>query len=139
MVLPRELVTNHLDVDLLTHLEPEVTDEVLVNPRLKLTHPISKYVRLISKEQTSEIRSVQLISNVPQGGLAIGTLLGNGSGSIGSRALETSSGRVSLAGHGGVSRSRGTSGGGVSLVGEGIEVVERHCAIKRIRKFDVRI
>jgi hypothetical protein len=38
--LPRELVTDHLDVDLLTHLEPEVADEVLINPWLKLTHPI---------------------------------------------------------------------------------------------------
>lgn len=39
--LPRELVANHLDVDLLTHLEPEVADEVLVNPGLELTHPVN--------------------------------------------------------------------------------------------------
>lgn len=38
--LPRELVTDHLHVDLLAHLEPQVTDEVLVNPRLEFTHPI---------------------------------------------------------------------------------------------------
>lgn len=42
MVLPRELVADHLDVDLLTHLEPQVADEVLVNPGLKLTHPVVK-------------------------------------------------------------------------------------------------
>lgn len=38
-VLPRELVTDHLDVDLLTHLEPKVADEVLIDPGLELTHP----------------------------------------------------------------------------------------------------
>lgn len=37
--LPRELVADHLDVDLLAHLEPEIADEVFVDPRLKLTHP----------------------------------------------------------------------------------------------------
>jgi hypothetical protein len=37
--LPRELVTNHLYVHLLTHLEPEISDEVFINPRLKLAHP----------------------------------------------------------------------------------------------------
>lgn len=35
-----ELVTNHLDVDLLAHAEPDGADEVLVDPWLKLTHPI---------------------------------------------------------------------------------------------------
>lgn len=39
---PRELIADHLDVDLLTHLEPQVADEVLINPRLKLTHPITR-------------------------------------------------------------------------------------------------
>ena len=42
MVLPRELVTDHLDVDLLTHLEPQVADEVLINPGLELTHPVAE-------------------------------------------------------------------------------------------------
>lgn len=37
--LPREFVTNHLNVDLLAHLEPKVTDEVLVDPGLQFTHP----------------------------------------------------------------------------------------------------
>lgn len=41
MVLPRELVADHLDVDLLTHLEPQVADEVLIDPGLKLTHPVA--------------------------------------------------------------------------------------------------
>ena len=36
---PRELVADHLNIDLLAHLEPEVADEVLVDPGLKLTHP----------------------------------------------------------------------------------------------------
>lgn len=38
-VLPRELVADHLDIDLLAHLEPQVADEVLIDPGLKLTHP----------------------------------------------------------------------------------------------------
>jgi len=37
--LPSELVTDHFNIDLLTHLEPEITDEILVHPRFKLTHP----------------------------------------------------------------------------------------------------
>lgn len=37
--LPRELVPNHLDIDLLTHLEPEVANEVLIDPGFELTHP----------------------------------------------------------------------------------------------------
>ena len=37
--LPRELVADHFDADLLTHLKPEVADKVLVDPGLKLTHP----------------------------------------------------------------------------------------------------
>jgi len=51
MFLPRELVTDHLDVDLLTHLEPEVTDEVLVNPRLKLTHPVPNLLVLYPRSR----------------------------------------------------------------------------------------
>ena len=35
----RELVADHLDVDLLAHAEPDTADKVLVNPWLKLTHP----------------------------------------------------------------------------------------------------
>ena len=37
--LPRELVPNHLDVDLFAHVVPNAAHEVLVNPRFKLTHP----------------------------------------------------------------------------------------------------
>lgn len=48
MVLPRELVADHLDVDLLTHLEPQVADEVLINPRLKLAHPVMESQYLVS-------------------------------------------------------------------------------------------
>ena len=39
--LPRKLVADHLDTDLLAHLEPKVAHEVLVDPGLKLTHPSS--------------------------------------------------------------------------------------------------
>lgn len=39
MYSPRKLVADHLNVDLLTHLEPEVANEVLIDPGLKLTHP----------------------------------------------------------------------------------------------------
>lgn len=37
----RKLVTDHLDVDLLAHAEPDAANEVLINPWLKLTHPIN--------------------------------------------------------------------------------------------------
>jgi hypothetical protein len=36
---PREFIANHLDVDLVAHAKPDASDKVLVNPRLKLTHP----------------------------------------------------------------------------------------------------
>jgi hypothetical protein len=39
--LPREFVADHLDVDGLAHVVPDAADEVLVDPRLKLTHPDS--------------------------------------------------------------------------------------------------
>jgi hypothetical protein len=39
MNLPRELVTNHLDADGLTHAKPNGTNEVFIDPRLKLAHP----------------------------------------------------------------------------------------------------
>ena len=113
-VLPRELVTDHLDVDLLTHLEPKVADEVLINPGLELTHP--------------------------EGGLAIGALLGNGSrvGITRDRSLELSSGGIGLTGHGGVNGSRGAGGGGV-LLREVFEVVVRHSCKAQSPKVDVRI
>ena len=36
---PRELITNHLDVDLVAHANPEGAHKVFVDPWLKLTHP----------------------------------------------------------------------------------------------------
>jgi len=36
-----EFVADHLDVDLVAHAEPDTSDEVLVDPRLELTHPQS--------------------------------------------------------------------------------------------------
>jgi len=113
---PRELVADHLDVDLLTHLEPQVADEVLIDPRLELTHPAHLLAHALSA------RSPEL--NVPESGLAIGTLLGNGSRSgITGRTLESSV----LTSHSSVRRSGGGGGGSsIGLVLEGIEVLERH-------------
>ncbi len=37
--VPRKLVTNHLDADLLSHAEPDALHEVLVHPWLELAHP----------------------------------------------------------------------------------------------------
>ena len=39
--LPRKFVADHLDVNLLTHVVPDRAHEVLVDPRLELTHPVS--------------------------------------------------------------------------------------------------
>lgn len=68
--------------------------------------------------------------NKPEGGLALVPLLGNGASSrlTRSRALKRSAGRVGSPGHGSVGGSRGTGGGGsgISLIGERIEVLERH-------------
>jgi hypothetical protein len=38
--LPRKFVADHLDVDLVAHTEPDGAHEVLINPRLKLAHPV---------------------------------------------------------------------------------------------------
>ena len=38
--LPREFVSNHLDIDLFTHIVPYTAHKVLVDPWLKLAHPI---------------------------------------------------------------------------------------------------
>lgn len=46
--LPGELVANHLDIDLFTHLEPKVADEIFVDPGLELTHPIFNRLMLNS-------------------------------------------------------------------------------------------
>lgn len=113
-VLPRELVTDHLDVHLLAHLEPEVADEVLIDPGLELTHP--------------------------EGGLAIGTLLGDGGG-VGltrRRTLELSGGGIGLAGHGSINGSRGARSGSV-LLRESFEAVVRHGCKNQSPKVDVRI
>ena len=54
--LPREFVSDHLHVDLLTHLKPQVPDEVFIDPRFELTHPDIMSVK--SKADTSMRRSV---------------------------------------------------------------------------------
>ena len=46
---PRKLVANHLDADGFTHVVPDVADEVLINPGLKLTHPIA--VDMLDKDR----------------------------------------------------------------------------------------
>lgn len=68
------------------------------------------------------------IRGIPEGGLAVGTLLGDSArgGLTGSGALEGSAGGVGGASHGSVGRSRGTGRSAISLVGERIEVLERH-------------
>ena len=42
VILPREFVTDHLDVDLFTHAKPHTTDKVLINPWFEFTHPTIK-------------------------------------------------------------------------------------------------
>lgn len=37
--LPREFVSDHLDIDRFSHAEPNRSNEVLINPRLEFTHP----------------------------------------------------------------------------------------------------
>ena len=37
--LPRELITNHLDVDSFVHVIPQVADKVFINPWLEFAHP----------------------------------------------------------------------------------------------------
>ena len=39
VVSPVELIADHLDIDLLTETVPDTSDEVLINPWLKFTHP----------------------------------------------------------------------------------------------------
>lgn len=127
---PRELITNHLDIDLLTHLEPKVADKVLVNPRLKLAHPTARSALDCPISGNDGIFLVLLY--VPERGLSFISLLRNRRRRLArSRTLEWSGGRVCLAGHGGVSgrRSAGSSGRRVShrvLALEIVEVLERH-------------
>lgn len=40
MCLPGEFVTDHLNIDCLTHVVPDAADKVFVNPGLELTHPV---------------------------------------------------------------------------------------------------
>jgi hypothetical protein len=43
-ISPSEFVSNHFNIDLLTHTKPQSSDEVFIDPRLKLAHPISLLV-----------------------------------------------------------------------------------------------
>ena len=56
MDIPREFVTNHLDVDLLSHLEPEVAHEVLVDPGFKFAHPTTSSMPIFAFVE-SQIRA----------------------------------------------------------------------------------
>ncbi len=40
---PRELVTDHFHIHLFAHAEPDGANKVLVDPRLKLSHPDKIY------------------------------------------------------------------------------------------------
>lgn len=42
--VPRKLVADHLHTNGLAHIVPNVADEVLINPWLKLTHPAASLV-----------------------------------------------------------------------------------------------
>jgi hypothetical protein len=55
MNLPRELVADHLNVDWLSHAKPNRTYKVLINPRLKLTHP--------EKLGVSAVKRVKIVRN----------------------------------------------------------------------------
>jgi hypothetical protein len=70
----------------------------------------------------------------PEGGLAIGTLLGNGGSSRLTRSGTLEGSTLSGTGHGSVGRSRGTGSGGRVLVGERIEVLERHLEKRNPKK-----
>lgn len=59
---PREFIADHLDVDALADLEPDVADEVLVNPGLEFTHPRGHMCQYYSTLCTCEY--------VPEGSLA---------------------------------------------------------------------
>lgn len=37
--VPREFIANYFHAHLLAHLKPKITDKVLIDPRLKFTHP----------------------------------------------------------------------------------------------------
>ena len=38
--LPRELISNHFDINRFAHTKPDRANEILINPRFKLTHPM---------------------------------------------------------------------------------------------------
>lgn len=100
--------------------------------------PILKKWRLALVHGDYQIGSRE---DVPEGGLAISTLLGNGGTSIGltrSGTLETSA--LSSASHSSVGGSRGTGSGGSVLVGERIKVLERHLEseIRKSRRKNIK-
>lgn len=49
--LPRELIANHLDVDLLAEVIPNSTHKIFIDPWLELAHPsckVSFYISTLS-------------------------------------------------------------------------------------------
>lgn len=46
--LPRESIADHLDVDLEAHAVPELTNEVLINPRFQFAHPMQLWQWLVA-------------------------------------------------------------------------------------------
>jgi hypothetical protein len=49
--LPRELIADHLDIDLLAHLEPEVANEIFINPWFEFTHPETRGISQMHAKQ----------------------------------------------------------------------------------------
>jgi len=47
--LPRELISDHLDIHTLSHAEPDGADEIFVDPGLKFSHPRLRIVSEVSK------------------------------------------------------------------------------------------
>lgn len=91
LAVPRELVPDHLDVNLLTELEPDVAEESLVHPGLKLAHP--------AQVSTMFDKSIARY-HIPDGGLAIGgarsTILRARSGAAGDIGSGGAAGRLLL-------------------------------------------
>lgn len=122
--LPGELVTNHLNINLFTHLEPKVANEVFVDPWLELTHPV--FDRLMLTIDFLGIVGLRRYHNIPESGLAVTTLLRCSSRGLTRSASERGGRRISLAGHIGVGRGRSTGRCSAVLLVLVFVVLERH-------------
>ena len=152
--LPREFVTDHLDAHLFAHLEPKVTDEVLIDPGFQFAHPERKKkcvslrlffhgdVGLVDIRQNT-IDTISMVCRlfcgyIPESGFGLTALCGTSTSGrfSGGGSLERRGSGIGLASHGGIRRGRSTgrSSRGISssvLVLEGIEVLERHIRVEK--------